>query len=83
MTPKPLTRRKINTFRYLTLAPDGVEFEVDWQSMEPGMSVFIPCVDHQQALNELNYVCERMNWTFEYAIRVENHKMGLRFWRLS
>lgn len=65
------------------MGPDGVEFVVDWDSMAPGMSVFVPCLDFQQALNEFNYICDRLDWTFEYVVRVEGGKMGIRFWRLS
>lgn len=51
--------------------------------MMPGMSLFVPCINLQQAVDEFNYVCERMDWTFDYTVRVENSKMGVRFWRIT
>lgn len=83
IVPRPLRRRKIETVRPLTLGPDGVEFYVDWHTMEPSMSLFVPCVDFQQAVDEFNYICDRLNWTFDFVIRIENGKMGVRFWRIS
>lgn len=83
LTPKPLRRRKIKTVRPLSLGPDGVEFIVDWNAMAPGMSLFVPCLDFQLALNEFNHVCDRLDWTFDYVIRIENGKIGIRFWRTA
>jgi hypothetical protein len=76
-------QRKIKSMRPLSLGPDGVEFVVEWDEMQPGMSLFVPCVDVQQAVNEVNYVCERLGWTFEYIVRIESSKMGVRFWRIT
>lgn len=83
LKPKPLRTRKIEPKRPLSLAPDGEEIIVDWAKMRVGMSVFVPCLDFQQVLDEFNYVCDNMDWTFDYVIRVEAEKIGVRFWRLS
>ena len=83
VVPKPLKLRKIVSPRPLTLGPDGVELVVDWNAMKQGMSVFVPCLDIQQCLNEFNHIADRLNWTYEYAVRIEAGKMGVRFWRLS
>lgn len=83
LIPKQLTKRKIEPTRPLSLAPDGEEMVVDWWDMEVGMSLFVPCLDFQQALNEINYICDRLDWTFDYVIRIEVGKIGVRFWRLS
>lgn len=76
-------RRKDQNFRLFSLAPDGVELAVNWDSMAVGMSVFVPCLNVQQCLNEFNYVADVLDWTYEYAVRIEAGKMGVRFWRLS
>lgn len=83
LIPRRLTKRKIEPTRPLSLAPDGEEIIVDWWTMAVGMSVFVPCLDFQQALDEFNYVCNNMDWQFEYVVRIEAGKIGVRFWRLS
>jgi hypothetical protein len=82
MTPRVLNQLN-DDFRYLTMSPDGEEIIVDWRGMDPGMSVFLPCLNFQRALDEFNYICNVMDWTFDYVVRVESGKIGIRFWRLS
>lgn len=83
LSPHLKWKSKINNTRPMSLAPDGEEIIVDWWTMEAGMSIFIPCLDFQQALNEFNGVCNKMDWQFEYAVRIEGDKIGVRFWRLT
>lgn len=85
MRPKPLKResRKTQSNRPFPLGPDGVEFIVDWDSFGVGMSLFVPCLDSQQCLNEFNSIADRKDWMFDYAVRIENGKIGVRFWRIA
>lgn len=83
LKPRKSWKRKIEHTRPMSIAPDGEEIIVDWWTMAVGMSIFIPCLDFQQALDEFNAVCDRMDWQFEYVVRIEGDKIGVRFWRLS
>ena len=75
--PKPLKRRK----RPLYLTPDGVPIHVDWAQFAVGASIFIPCIDTQEARKQLRMQGVRMGMEFEHEVRIEGGKYGIRAWR--
>ena len=64
------------------LNPDGVRIVVNWERMVISSSVFILCVDVQEAVRQIKNVAETKGWTLETQVRIENNKLGVRIWRI-
>ena len=64
------------------LNPDGVRIVVNWGSMVIGSSVFILCVNVQEAVKQIKNVAKTKGWDVETHVRVENNKLGVRIWRI-
>lgn len=67
--------------RTYDLAPDGVRIEVNWDSMGIGTSIFIPCINTEDAIKEVNRICTEKGWEITSRVRIENGCLGVRFWR--
>ena len=67
--------------RTYDLAPDGVRIEVNWDSMSIGTSIFIPCINTEDAIKEVNHICTEKGWEITSRVRIENGCLGVRFWR--
>lgn len=65
------------------LNPDGVHVRVDWRSVRPGMSVFIPACNTRELIAQFYELTTHWGWVVKHAIRVENKKLGVRFWRFA
>lgn len=63
------------------LNPDGLRITVDWNAMDIGYSVFIPCVNTEKAKDQIKNVAKMKYWTVETRVVEENGKLGLRTWR--
>lgn len=64
------------------LNPDGVRIVINWDNMVTSSSVFILCVDVQEAVRQIKNVAETKGWTLETQVRIENNKLGVRIWRI-
>ena len=64
------------------LNPDGVRIVVNWGSMVTGSSVFILCVNVQEAVKQIKNVAKTKGWDVETHVRVEDNKLGVRIWRI-
>lgn len=65
----------------IDINPDGVRIVVDWVGLKPGMSIFIPACNTKEAIAQVYDVTANWKWQLKHAIRVENNKLGVRFWR--
>jgi hypothetical protein len=65
------------------LDPDGVRIVVDWIQFDSGASVFIPCINTEQAKKQVEVIAKRKNWVIKTQIRVETDCLGLRIWRVT
>lgn len=63
------------------LHPDDVRIVVDWDSMEVGMSVFVPCINTTKAKNQITRITKDRGWKMETQVRIEDGKLGVRTWR--
>jgi hypothetical protein len=63
------------------LSPDGVAIEVNWDRMVIGASIFVPCIDTEEAVKQVLGVAKERQWTIEHRLRIEDAKLGVRFWR--
>ena len=73
--------KSLEIVRTYYLHPDGVRITVDWDAMEVGSSVFIPCIDTTKAKKQLELVLNTKKWSYILDIRVENRLWGVRAWR--
>ena len=63
------------------LNPDGVRIVVNWDDMAVGSSIFIPCLNTEKAMRQVNKVVAEKGWDIKYRVRIEDNKLGLRIWR--
>jgi hypothetical protein len=63
------------------LNPDGLRITVNWESMDIGHSVFIPCINTEKAKEQVKNVAKMKYWTVETRVLTEDEKLGLRVWR--
>lgn len=61
--------------------PDGVRIYIEWEKMEVGASMFIPCLNVAKAKKQLNKIADEKCMELKYTPRVENKKWGVRVWR--
>jgi hypothetical protein len=64
------------------ICPDGVVIELDWGNFQIGMSVFIPAVNLSRLSKQMQNVAKDKQITIKGFERIENKKLGMRFWRI-
>ena len=72
---------KQGVLRTYDIAPDGVRVVINWDSMVVGSSFFVPCINTQQAVNELKRITGEKGWSISVKSFIENGKLGVRIWR--
>lgn len=65
------------------LSPDGVRIVIDWGSMQVSDSVFVPCVNTENANKQIARVMRDLKWKYTTRISIENLKLGVRIWRIA
>lgn len=63
------------------LHPDGVRIQVNWDNMVIGASVFIPCINTEEAVKQCTKLFAEKKWTLHHRVRIESGSLGLRIWR--
>lgn len=63
------------------ICPDGVRIVIDWGLMKIGASVFVPCVNTEEAKRQLLAIFRKNGWGYKSQCRIEGGKWGIRFWR--
>ena len=63
------------------LNPDGVRIIVKWDDMVTGSSVFIPCINTQEAMRQSAKVLIDKDYKTEARVVIENKILGVRIWR--
>jgi|TARA_R110000751_G_scaffold141787_5_gene245268 hypothetical protein len=69
--------------RTYDLNPDGVRVVVSWEKMVVNASIFIPCVNTEEALSQVQQITAGKGWGVEAKILIEDEKLGLRVWRTT
>lgn len=64
------------------VCPDGVVININWDNFEIGMSVFIPAVNLVMLNKQMQKIANSKNITLKGADRIENNRLGMRFWRI-
>lgn len=65
------------------LDPDGVRVVVNWVKFLPNTSVFVPCINTDNAKQQLKQVCDDLGYETTIKIVVDNGKLGVRVWRVA
>jgi len=65
------------------IAPDGLLIVIDWDRMQVGSSVFVPCINTSLAKKQVKGAFELRGWQMRYVIRPERELWGVRFWRVT
>jgi len=63
------------------LNPDGVRIIVKWDDMVTGSSVFIPCINTQEAMRQSAKILVDKDYKTEARVVIENKILGVRIWR--
>ena len=63
------------------LSPDGVRIIVAWVDMDIGTSIFIPCVNTEEAKKQIKNLFQCRMWQYVIKVRIENSRLGVRVWR--
>jgi|TARA_R110002153_G_scaffold52701_7_gene147555 hypothetical protein len=45
-------------------------------------SIFVPCINTQEATRQVKKIVVDKNWGVEIKVRIEGEKLGLRVWRI-
>ena len=72
-----------SVLKIFDLNPDRVKIVVNWDKMVPNASAFIPCVNTEKAIEQINKIAKQKDWEIEVHIRIEDTKLGIRLWRIS
>jgi hypothetical protein len=61
----------------------GIDFNVNWRNFVVGSSFFIPCLDPDIALEQVERATKRLKFRIKTQIVVEKGVQGLRVWRIK
>lgn len=56
---------------------------IHWNVWEPGMSVFVPCIDPTPVRKQMEHRAKKHGYTLESSECVENQQFGVLFWRTA
>jgi hypothetical protein len=62
--------------------PDGVPIIVLWADLPIGASVFIPAINIMKLVRQMRRAANLRKMHLQWAERIENGKLGARFWRV-
>lgn len=60
------------------IAPDGVKITLDWDKFVVGSSMFIPCIDNEEAAKQVKRICKEKGFKITCKVVIYNEKLGLR-----
>ena len=63
------------------LNPDGVRIIVAWDELGVGASVFIPCINTEEAMKQAAKIVVGKDFKTEARVVVEDEILGIRIWR--
>jgi hypothetical protein len=64
------------------VCPDGVVIGINWRALDIGMSFFVPAVNLLILNKQVQTIADDKNITLKGYERIENGKLGMRFWRI-
>lgn len=64
------------------VCPDGVVIDINWDNFHVGMSVFVPAVNLSMLDKQMQTIAKDKGIVIKGFDRIENKKLGMRFWRI-
>jgi hypothetical protein len=64
------------------ICPDGVVININWGGFDVGMSVFIPAVNLAKLNKQMQTAANNKDMKLKGFERIENSRLGIRFWRI-
>jgi hypothetical protein len=62
--------------------PDGVPINIIWADLVVGASVFVPAINMTRLYKQMLHAANTRGMQLKWVERIENGKLGMRFWRL-
>ena len=64
------------------LNPDGVRIVVKWDDLSAGASVFVPCINTEEAMRQAAKITVSKGYKTEARVTIEDDILGIRIWRM-
>tara|TARA_R110000787_G_scaffold147201_3_gene260900 strand:+ start:448 stop:675 length:228 start_codon:yes stop_codon:yes gene_type:complete len=64
------------------LNPDGVRVVVKWDDLVIGASMFVPCVNTEEAMRQAASILVEKDYKTEARVVIEGGILGIRIWRM-
>lgn len=80
--PPQVTKPFLKVMREGQVCPDGVVIGINWDSLDIGMSFFVPAVNLPILSKQVQKIADYKNLTLKGYERIESGKLGMRFWRI-
>ena len=80
--PLQNTKQLWKESKWVRLSPDGVPITVNWDKLDVGMSFFVPAINLSKLDKEVERIAKKLGIKIESRQRIENGKLGMRFWRI-
>ena len=60
----------------------GLDFRINWRKFMVGTSFFVPCLDADEALFQIERTTKRLRYRIKTLKVIEKGVCGLRIWRV-
>jgi hypothetical protein len=60
-----------------------LSFRINWRKFVVGSSFFIPCLDVEEAQNQIKRTTKRLRYKIKTQLVIEQGIQGLRVWRIQ
>jgi len=77
MALRPPTRKPTGEIN-----PDGVPINIVWADLVVGASVFVPAINMTRLTGQMRHAAKARGMQLKCVERIENGKLGMRFWRM-
>ena len=61
---------------------ENVSYQINWKAFKKGTSIFIPCLDHRTAKDEVMSTMKRLKVKVAIKVVIVDGVRGMRIWRL-
>lgn len=65
-----------------TIFVDGVPIAAKWTEIRRGTSFFIPCINAESVIKQVESMFKKRGWKMRKQVRIENSYFGVRIWRV-
>ena len=76
-----MRRKTMPILKIDEIAPDGVRIVLQWEKFVVGSSMFVPCINTEEAIKQVKRICKEKGFTITCKVVIYNDKFGLRITR--